>query len=282
MKNEEVKETQVVPFKLPKKKVRVSPVKRQGKWLSEDHSGQIKTYHRYLAPLKSKDRIADVLTKAEREYFEPILDQNLNPMAPIKKNYWATRSVTLTDETIELDLSDPSQYIDYKILMLQKEDVAPDGDSELKRPYKYVIKELGFDEEKRSNKASRKKEAYKYFGTLNTVEKMSNFLTVYYQNRPGKHVPADATHTWLDAELDNIIETDTDSFLRVANDKNFETKLFINKALAKRAIYKQEGKFYLPEGDAPIANSMDDLLLWVKEDINSEEVLQLEAKLKVN
>ena len=109
---------------------------------------------------------------------------------------------------------------------------------------------------------------------------MSEFLSVYYQNKPGKRVPEGANQEWLEAELDKAIENDIDWFLLIAKDPDYDYKLFIHKALKKRAILKEDNKYYLPEGDI-IANSNADLVLWLKDPINDETYMQIKARVEV-
>ena len=47
-----------------------------------------------------------------------------------------------------------------------------------------------------------------------------------------------------------------------------------------RAILKEDGKYYLPEGNEVIANSLDDLILWLKDGNNNEAYFQIQARIE--
>ena len=122
--SEEVKDKkEKKPFKLPNRKVKVVPIRRKGAWLPPDHEAAFTfdtAKKKYAAPLVGKNRVAKVLTDAEQEYFEKVLDRDLNPFKKLEDNYWVTRFVALDKFTTVLNLADPDDYISWKILLLQK------------------------------------------------------------------------------------------------------------------------------------------------------------------
>jgi len=168
------------------------------------------------------------------------------------------------------------------VLLLQKDEIIVGGSNRFsKGGLKYFIDDLDYEDRSRSQSATAKKDAYKFFGILSGKGKtaMSDFLTVYYQNKPGKRVPQGVKAEWLEAELDKLIEEDVDGFLAISSDAEYENKLIINKAMMCRAITKDDGKYYLPDSTV-IADSVDDLVLWIKDGRNSEELLQIKARIE--
>ena len=270
-------------FTLPNIKVKVVPIRREGAWLPKDHSASFlfgESSIKYQVPLIGKDRLATVLSKEEREVLEPIIARDLNPALPMKTNFWAKRAVKLLDETRILDLSDAHDYIDYKILQLQKNAIAPSySERFLKGTYKFALADIQFEENSKAKKASAKSNAYKLFAKLTeSKQKAADFLSLFFQSKPGKRVPEDASAAWLEGEISDLIENNLNEFLTVAEDKEYHNKVFIYNAVAKKAIIRREGRYLTPEGEL-IASNIDDMILWIKDTMNNEEVFKIEARI---
>lgn len=283
---EEVKEERQKAFTLPNKKVKVVPVRRKGGWLNDlhpDHEANFLVANakiKYAVPTIGSGRVANPLTPQERAYLEQVLDEDLNPLKR-DNNFWTRRFAILDRGVRILDLSNPLDYIDYKILLMQKDFIAPSGDDRLKKvTYKYYIDDLEYEDRTKYKAATAKKEAYKFFGKLEEKGKPAivDFLNVYFQNQPGKKADSTMSLEKLVATVDNIIENETDKFLEVAGDAEYENKLFITKALRIRAILIDQGKYHLPTGEV-IANNIKDLILWLKDGNNSEEYFQIKARI---
>lgn len=274
-------------FTLPNKKVKVQPIKRKGGWLNElhpDHEANFLVANakiKYAAPTIGDGRVANPLTKEERVYLEKVLDEDLNPLKK-ENNFWTTRFAILDRGMRVLDLSNPLDYIDYKILLMQKDRIAPSGDDKYKKgTYKYYIDDLEYEDKAKYKGVQAKKEAYKFFGKLEQKGKSAyvDFLNVYYQNQPGKKADMTISEEKLVATIDGLIEEETDRFLTVCSDAEYENKLFIIKALKIKAIIVESSKYHLPTGEI-IANSIDDLVLWLKDGNNNEEYLQIQARIE--
>lgn len=279
--------TNKTPFTLPNKKVKVQPIKRKGGWLNElhpDHEANFLVANakiKYAAPTIGGGRVANPLTLEEREYLEKVLDEDLNPLKK-ENNFWVSRFAVLDRGMRVLDLSNPLDYIDYKILLMQKDRVAPSGDDKYKKgTYRYYIDDLEYEDKAKFKGVQAKKEAYKFFGKLEQKGKSAyvDFLNVYYQNQVGKKADMTMSEEKLVATIDDIIENETDRFITVAIDPEYENRLFIVKALKIRAILVEGGKYHLPTGEL-IANSIEDLILWLKDGNNNDEYLQIQARIE--
>lgn len=283
---EEVKK-EATPFTLPNKKVKVVPVRRKGGWLNElhpDHEANFLVANakiKYAAPTIGRGRVANPLTPEERAYLEKELDEDLNPLKK-DNNFWTKRFAILDRGIRVLDLSNPLDYIDYKILLMQKDFVAPSGEKKFaKGTYKFFIDDLEYEDRTKFKAATAKKEAYKFFGKLEEKGKTAlvDFLTVYYKHKPGKRADSTMSLEKLVSTIDGIIDNDVDDFLTVATNAEYDNKVFITKALKVKAILVEEGKYYLPEG-ALIATSESDLIAWLKDGNNSEEYLQIKLRIQ--
>ncbi len=285
--SEETKMVEKKEFALPKGKVKVVPVLRKGSWLGSGHAAEFlfgEAKRKYCAPRHEKTGdIIKVLTPDEEKYLSDVLKRDLSIYVNPKDNYWTKRYVALGNDTVIFDLADPQQYLDYKILLANTKEIAPTGEDKYKKgTYKFAICSLDFEDSTKANKANNKKEAYIHFGKLEAKGKyeMIDFLSAYYFGKPGKKVAENADIKWVTAELDNIIETDLAGYLAIAKDGDINTKILIQKAIAKGALYKDVNSYKLPSTNTIIASNLDDLILWFKDDYNSEEVMKIEAKIQ--
>lgn len=269
-------------FVLPNRKIKVSYIKRKGGWLPDHHIGaglHQNSIVKYFTPKKSKHGFVEVLTPAETKTLSAILRRDLSPYLEMEKNYWREKAAILRKNDRILDLSNPEEYIEYKILLVQKDEVAPNVESRLKKgTYRFVLCELDYEDTSRAKKAEQKRKAFKEFEKMSeSRDLMMDFLTTYYYKIPGKRVPEGAKIEWLQAEIDKIIEDDLDGFLKIVVDPDREHKLLIGKALNKRILAKEGSTYSFFQG-AIIARNLDNLLLWFKDPRNSEEVTKIEAK----
>ena len=79
----------------------------------------------FTIPQLESGRLVNVLTDDEKEFLEYVMGLEYNALSIYKKenNYWSNRQVRLLKQDNILDLSDPEQYIKYKILLANKEDI---------------------------------------------------------------------------------------------------------------------------------------------------------------
>ncbi len=283
--NEEVKEQKKqMEFKLPNKKVKVTPVRRKGNWLPPSHAASFlfgSASIKYGTPIIAKDRPVKVLTNEEEAFLSKALDRNLSVYLKKEDNYWLKHQVKLKDEVKILDLSDPQDYLDYKLLLANKDEIAPTGADKYKKgTYRFCISDLEFEDNSKALSLENKLEAYSFISKLfkEGTQGMIDFLSTYYFGKPGKRVPENATSAWLKSELDRIVENDLNGFLSISKDGDYDIKLLITKALSKRIVEKDNSRYTL--NGQLIATNLDDLVIWFKEDKNSEEVVKIEAKVQ--
>nr|DAU83986.1 MAG TPA: hypothetical protein [Crassvirales sp.] len=81
----------------------------------------------FTVPQLESGKLVNVLTDDEKNFLEEIMGLEYNALSIYKKenNYWHNRQVRLLKQDNILDLSDPEQYIKYKILLANKDEIAP-------------------------------------------------------------------------------------------------------------------------------------------------------------
>ena len=77
----------------------------------------VNSKRRFVVPVLQSGTYVNVLTNSEKDYLEYVMGLPENSMSvyPKKDNFWSNRGITLTKEKYTLDLSDPDDYIKYKI-----------------------------------------------------------------------------------------------------------------------------------------------------------------------
>lgn len=278
-------------FTLPEKKILVVPVRRKGRWLPDNHEASFLFKHSYFQVVVPKDgrngELKDPLTKEERDYFESNasgLAVEIGDLSTLKKknNFWTNFRVKLDKNVLQLDLSDPMDYLRYKVLSANTDIVAPSSKEKYaKGTYRFAIVEEDYEHEERVKAASEKKNAYKFFGKIdNSPTKMKNFLNVYYTQKPGgKQVPPNAKKEFLIAEIEKLIEVDLLGFLKLIDDKDYDKKVLIFTAQRTGALVREGMTFKIPDG-AVIGDSLQEVITFFDNPANSEEVIKLKARIE--
>ena len=276
---------------LKNKKVLVVPIKRKGRWLPDNHEASFLFKHSYLSLVVPKNsstgELKDPLTEDERKWFESSasgLALEKNDLSIYRKddNFWTKFRVKLDKNVLQLDLSNPMDYIRYKVLLVNSDVIAPtSGDKFNKATYRFALAEEGYNNIEKAKSAGNKSEAYKTFGRMmDSPTKMKDFLNVYRSTRPGQgDVPNNAKKEFLISEIEKIVEEDITGFLGVVNDPNYDTKLLIYKALTARALEREGTDFTLPGGTV-IGKNYQEVITFFDNPTNSEEVLKIKARIE--
>lgn len=236
-------------FTLPEKKVTVKYIKRKkgmASNVSEDHvisggmlSGSVK---RYCTPLMRNGSLANVLNSTEKEELEKLTGLNLS----IYSDFWKEHTISLFKEDNLLDLSNPLDYISYKILLSYKNDICPTwSERNLKQTYEFVI--VSGDEEINEKKVGfdSKKEAFKLYGKIeDDKDKLLGILKLL-TNKP---ISPDSTLNWLQTRVEEFIDSKPSLFVDLMKDSKFETKLLIQSAEEKGYVKKSGNKYSTIDG----------------------------------
>lgn len=242
-----IKETS--SFSLPDKVITIKHISRKKGMASnvgEDHvisGGMLMgSVRKYQAPLLRNGAIANVLTASEKEYLEDVTGLELS----VYKDFWTTHFVSLFKEDNRLDLSNPMDYISYKILLFNKSEVAPTwSDRNKKLTYEFVIVEA--DEELVETKVSfdAKKEAFKLYGKIeDDKEKLVGILNLL-TNKP---ISKDSSLAWLQVEVEKIIDKKPESFVSTVKDTSLDTKLLLSEAVNNGYVKKSGNKYSTVDG----------------------------------
>lgn len=239
-------------FKLPNKKVTVKYIKRRRGMatnVDDNHviaggmlSGATK---RYTVPLKRNGGLFNVLTNAEKNYLE---SENALRGADLSiyGKFWNDYYVTLYKRDNILDLSDPYDYISYKILLSLKDDIASSWKTRNnKASYDFVIVEEGAELKENKKKYDAKKQAFKIYGKIEDDREQLLGILKLITNRP---ISNNSKLDWIQGQVEEYIDNSPSKFLDLVNDGSFHTKILINKGVELGVITKESNKYITADG----------------------------------
>lgn len=272
---------------LRKKKVKIDPIRRKGGWVPEDHDSAFMNEGAVMGivvPVLKGDILVDPLigfTKNDRELLAKDLgledDREFNVHS--KKNYWRGNTVNVNRDGLNLDLSLLSDFVQYLILKAASEQVSPTwADRFDKGTCKFAIVEQGEEIKSEVLKIDDKKKAFKLFDRIDhSVEKMKDFLYVYYLHKKeyhSKRPPTDASLEWLKKEVGGILEDDLHVFLQILSDKRYDVKLLVQKAVNCGALLRDRHLYFVPGADKPIG-VLEELIDYIDDPRNQEFEMKL-------
>lgn len=258
------------------------------------YGGMAETAKRtFTVPLLKSGAFADVLTKKEKEFLEYTLGLEANAMSVYRtnNNFWSTAntngisSVTLLKQDNFLDLSDPTDYIKYKILIANKDFVASSLQALQDQPkatYEFVIVSDIEKTKVATNRMSYKKQCYKELGK---VEDNIDIMRLIVETIDGRPTAKSTQLEVLQTKADDLIQANASLFLKVITDPLLSTKVLIKKAVEAGIIANRGSFLYLRDGNLPLCNNGQDPTLnvaakFLNEPKHQDIKFTIEAKLK--
>jgi hypothetical protein len=245
----EIKEEILSNFSLPSEVIKVKYIHRKkgmASHVSEDHvisggmlSGSVK---RFQCPMLRNGSLANVLTKEEKTTIEDLTGLDLS----VYGEFWQNHFVALFKDDNTFDLSNPMDYISYKILLNLKDDVAQTwSDRNKKQTYQFVI--TSGDEELNEKKVGfdNKKEAFKLYGKIEDDKAKLIGILSLLTNKP---ISADSGLAWLQTKVEEYLDSKPELFVSLIKDKSLDTKLLIQDAIDKKIIVKAGNKYKTSDG----------------------------------
>lgn len=214
-------------------------------------------------PLLRSGGFADVLTKAEKKFLEWKMGLEPNALSVHNRtnNFWDDSNeqgigrVVLTKGDNPFDLSNPIDYIKYKILLANKEQVAPSMSALQDKPkatYRFVIISEADTTKAANIKVGLKQQAYMEFGKLSEDK---DKLRVIIEMLDGRPTAADSKLEYLQGKVGELIEANTKMFLSVAKDPLLDNKVLIKKAIEAGIIANRGNYLYMRDSNTPLCDN---------------------------
>ena len=247
----------------------------------------------FVVPKLTSGVYVNVLTKNEKAFLEQAMGLEYNALSIHKKenNFWddsnpnGINRVRLTKQDTYLDLSNPEDYIKYKILLANKDFIAPSLQAMQDMPrasYQFVLIREGEEAKQTKQALSIMAQCYKEFGK---VENDASVLRLVVETLENKPLAAATKLEFLQAKIYDLIQADSKTFLKVITDPMLSTKVLIRTAIDAGEIIKRGNYHYLKADNTPLCESGEEPTFSVAAKFlnnprHQETKFALEAKLK--
>lgn len=248
---------------------------------------------KFTTPLLRSGQYADVLTKEEKKFLEYKLGLEPNALSVHNRtnNFWSDANeqgigrIELIKGDNPLDLSQPIDYIKYKILLNNKDQIAPSIQVLQDKPkatYKFVIISESDTAKAANTKVTIKAQAYMEFGKINEDKEK---MRVIIETIDGRPTAANSTVEYLQGKIGELIEANTKMFLQVVKDPFLDNKVLIKKAIEAGLISNRGNYLYLRDGNVPLCEhgqepTMNIAAKYLSLPKHQELKFSIEAKLK--
>ena len=228
----------------------------------------------FVVPRLSSGMFVNVLTDNEKAFLEEIMGLEYNALSIYKKenNFWDDSNengisrVRLTKQDNYLNLADPEDYIRYKILLANKDYIAPSLQALQDKPkatYQFVIISDGEETRNARDNMSTTMKCYKEYGK---IEGDRDTLRVIVETLDGRPTAPNSKLEFLQTKINNLIQADSRLFLKVITDPMLSTKVLIKRAIEAGLIVSRGTYLYLRSDNTPLC------------EINEEPTLNIAAK----
>ena len=236
--------------------------------------------------LDSTGTYKNVLTKNEKKFLEEFMGLEYDALSIYKKvdNYWDNFIVRLTKQGIVLDLSDPNDYIKYKVLRANNDIIADSLETLRDRPrptYKFYMTIEDEETAIANDNMTAIMKCYKEFGKYESDYDTLKCVVELIEGRPlSSNTKLDA----IKAKVNTLIQERTKEFLKTITDEYLSEVVLIKKALSSGVIAKRGDYYYLASDNRPLCNNNENPVLsvaarYISLPKNQELRLLIEAKL---
>ena len=205
------------------------------------------------------------------EFLEDYLGMDKGSLSVYKKqdNFWSDANpqginkVKLRKQDNYLDLSLPEDYIRYKILLANKDYIAPSQQVLEDRPkatYQYVI--ISGNEQVSTAKRNMDitRECYMEFGKIE--DDIETLMTIV-ELLDGRSVSPNTSKDFLHTNIDKFIQSNPKMFLKVVKDSTLPTKVLIRRSINAGNIIKRGDYLYLKKDGKPLCGDNEEPVLSV-------------------
>lgn len=237
--------------------------------------------------LESSNTFVNVLTNNEKNFLEQLMGLEPNALSVYLKNnnYWENYQVRLGKGVKYLNLSDPDDYIKYKVLLANRDLICPSLDDLSEKPkatYQYVIIAEKEESKQANKKLTASMEAFMILGKIKENKKLLKLIVETIDGRP---ISDKSDLDFIQGKAYSLIQADAKLFISVANDPLLEIKLLISECVQCGLIRKRADYYYLVQDNSPMCENVEEPTLtnaarYIGHVKRQELKLSLEAKVK--
>jgi hypothetical protein len=234
---------------------------------------------------KWKTNFDTILTKDEQEFFEDILNHESGWLSPYnqRSDFWTKFSISLNKEDLALNLNNPLEFIQYRVLLSQPFIAKNEEDNHPERRYYFV--EEGQEALKAANITDMKSKAFKLLDEIkdNKVE-MINVLRSL-----GKMVASTINAQTLYGMLGAIVDTidknnkpNIFNFIESMTDPFRNEKLFIINAMVIGDLTQRGNNYMRSDTKEVIATNEQEMYKYIENKLNQEWYQMVNIHIKQN
>lgn len=248
----------------------------------------------FVVPRLSKTGVfKNVLTNSEKEFLEKAMGLELGALSVHRKenNFWDDSNpngigrVVLHKQDNYLDLSIPEQYIQYKILLANKDQIAPsiqELEDKPKATYQFVIISEGEETHKNLSKMDVTMECYIEYGAIKNDQDTLKAIIEQLERRP---ISPSVKLDYLQSRVNDYIQADPRKFYTVITDKYLPTKVLVRRGVEAGLIGMKNNTYYLRKDGSPLCemgeeSTLNNAAKYLSSVRHQELKYTLEAQLK--
>ena len=241
----------------------------------------------FTVPRLTSGMYVNVLTNAEKTYLEEIMGLEYNALSIYNKvdNFWDNFMVRLTKQDNIFDLSNPEDYIKYKVLLANKDFIAPslqELEDHPKATYQFVVIHENEESQASKKKMNATMQAYMEFGK---IQDNADVLRTIIETIDGRPTSKNSKIEFLQDKVGKLIQADAKLFVKVVTDPLLSTKVLIKKAIEGGLISNRGGMLYLKSDGTPLCEDNEEPTLsiaakYLNMPKHQELLFSLEGKLK--
>ena len=221
-----------------------------------------------VVPKLNTGTFVNVLTDAEKSFLEEYMGLEYNALSIYKKpdeeNFWndananGINKVVLIKGDNYFDLSNPQDYIKYKILLANKNIICPSLTVLKETPkatYRFVIIAEGEESKQAKTNMNNTMLCYKEYGK---IEENIDLLRMIVETIDGRPTAPSVKLEFLQNKCNTLIQNDPKKFLSVITDPLLSTKALIKLSIENGSIANRGNYLYLRSDNTPLCEQNEE------------------------
>lgn len=243
-------------------------------WVEKGKDGYLRLENTevvYDAPLTSSG-ISQVLSEVERKELEHLMDSTRKQgwLSSYKReeNVWRGKNrykVIIPPAGISLALNKPIEFIKYKILLANTDDIAPSFETRLDRAYLFYMDFKSVMDRTKASRVDTKIEVAKYLSKLMSDDsKLRDVLLVLHRGDT-RIIPKKVDLEAMKALLSDYVDKKTKVFLEIVKDPELKYKIMFYRGLENGVFVRNRGEYrWEHSGGKLIGNSIAEVIDFIK------------------
>lgn len=221
-----------------------------------------------VVPKLNTGTFVNILTDAEKNFLEEYMGLEYNALSIYKKpdeeNFWndansnGINKVVLIKGDNYFDLSNPQDYIKYKILLANKNIICPSLTALKETPkatYRFVVIAEGEESRQAKNNMNNTMLCYKEYGK---IEENIDLLRMVVETLDGRPTAPTVKLEFLQNKCNTLIQSDPKKFLSVITDPLLSTKALIKLSIENGSIANRGNYLYLRSDNTPLCEQNEE------------------------